>query len=68
MRKIRELSRNFTQLKAQHIYREYNKEVVLLSKAALTLEDDGLYYAEFKDGQTEIFDTLDIAFLHSFNG
>jgi ribonuclease HI len=50
MKKIRDLSRNFTQLKAQHIYREYNKEVDLLSKATLTLEEDGLYFAEFKEG------------------
>jgi hypothetical protein len=50
MKKIRDLSKNFTHLKAQHIYKEYNKEVDLLSKVALTLEEDDLYFAEVKEG------------------
>jgi hypothetical protein len=45
MTKIRVLSGKFQQLKAQHIYREYNKEVDQLSKQALQLEEDGIYYA-----------------------
>ena len=51
MKKIRDLSRNFTQLKAQHFYREYNKEVDILSKVSLTLEEYGLYFAVVKEGQ-----------------
>jgi hypothetical protein len=39
------LSGKFQQLKAQHIYREYNKEVDQLSKEALLLDEDGIYYA-----------------------
>jgi hypothetical protein len=45
MTKIRVLSKKFQQLKAQHIYREYNKEVDQLSKQAMQLEEDGIYHA-----------------------
>jgi ribonuclease HI len=45
MTKIRVLSGKFQQLKAQHIYREYNKEVDQLSKQAMQLEEDGIYHA-----------------------
>ena len=52
MKKIRDLSRNFSQLKAQHIYRGFNKEVDQLSKATLFLEEDGIYYATVTKGHT----------------
>jgi hypothetical protein len=52
MKKIRDLSRNFSQLKAQHIYRGFNMEVDQLSKATLSFEEDGLYYATVTEGQT----------------
>jgi ribonuclease HI len=45
MTKIRLLSEKFQQLKAQHIYREFNKEVDQLSKQALQLEEGVIYHA-----------------------
>jgi hypothetical protein len=39
------LSGKFQQLKAQHIYRVFNKEADQLSKEALALDEDGLYVA-----------------------
>jgi hypothetical protein len=51
MKRIRDLHRNFTELKAQHIYRECNKEADILSNATLTLEEDGLYFATIKEGK-----------------
>jgi hypothetical protein len=40
------LSGKFHHLKAQHIYKEYNKEVDQLSKQALQLEEGVIYYAK----------------------
>jgi hypothetical protein len=45
MIKNRVLSGKFQQLKAQHIYREYNDEADQLSKQAMQMEEDGIYYA-----------------------
>jgi hypothetical protein len=52
MTKIRELRRKFLQLKAQHIYIGFNKEVDQLSKETLFLEEDGIYYATVTKGHT----------------
>jgi hypothetical protein len=60
MRKIRDLSRKFTQLKIQHIYRGFNMEADQLSKEALLLEEDGLYFAAKNEGQVDLFDRTDI--------
>jgi ribonuclease HI len=46
MSKIRQLSGKFHDLKTQHIYRDYNKEVDQLSKKALQLEEVVLFYAK----------------------
>jgi hypothetical protein len=61
MTKIRVLSRKFQQLKAQHIYREFNKEADQLSKQALLLDDDGIYYAVGTGLQTKRFERLPIS-------
>jgi hypothetical protein len=45
MSKIHALSGKFHHLKAQHIYREYNKEAYHLSKIALQMEEEGIYFA-----------------------
>jgi len=45
MKRIRVLSGNFQQLKAQHIYKEYNKEANQLSKQELQRDEEGIYYA-----------------------
>jgi hypothetical protein len=50
MKKIRDLNMNFSQLKAQHIYKGFNVEADQLSKATLSLEEDGLYYATVTEG------------------
>jgi ribonuclease HI len=60
MTKIRMLSGSFQQLKAQHIYRVYNKEVDQLSKEALLLDEDGIYFAMDTEGQPENFERLAI--------
>jgi hypothetical protein len=60
MTKIRSLSRNFQQLKAHHIYRIYNKDVDQLSKEALLLDEDGIYFSKESEGQPEIFERVDI--------
>jgi hypothetical protein len=60
MSRIRELRGRFIHLKAQHIYRSYNKEVDLLSKEALLLDKDGIYYAEGNDGNTTNFIILNV--------
>jgi hypothetical protein len=52
MTKILMLSGKFQQLKAQHIYKEYNKEVDQRSKQTLMLNDDGIYYAVGTSVQT----------------
>jgi hypothetical protein len=49
------MSKNFIQIKTQHIYRIYNKEADKLSKEALLLEEDGIFIAEEHDGHTEQF-------------
>jgi hypothetical protein len=54
------LSGKFQQLKAQHIYREYNKEADQLSKQALQLDEEGIYYAVGTKIQTERFERLPI--------
>jgi hypothetical protein len=61
MTKIRVLSGSFLQLKAQHIYRAYNKEVDQLSKEALFLDEDGIHYAVGTEGHTIFFERLDIS-------
>jgi ribonuclease HI len=60
MKKIRDLNRKFTQLKIQHIYRGFNMEADQLSKATLSLEEDGLYYAAVNEGHADLFDRIDI--------
>jgi len=45
MTKNKMLSWSFQQLKAQHIYRVYNKEVDQPSKEALLLDEDGIYFS-----------------------
>jgi hypothetical protein len=45
----------------QLIYREYNKEVDQLSKQALQLDDDGIYYAMGTRIQTKRFEILPIS-------
>jgi hypothetical protein len=55
------LEKNCTQLKTQHIYKGFNKKVDLLSKTALTLEEEGLYFAAIKNGYAEFLDRLDIS-------
>jgi len=51
---------SFLQLKAQHIYRAYNKEDDQLSKEALFLDEDGIHYAVGIEGHIEDFERLDI--------
>jgi hypothetical protein len=46
MSKIQQLSGKFHLLKAQHLYREFNKEADQLSKQALHLEEGVIYYAK----------------------
>jgi hypothetical protein len=58
MQKIRMLSGRFQQLKAQHIYRDFNKEADQLSKDALVLDENGINVAGNTDGGTEIFERL----------
>jgi ribonuclease HI len=58
--RIRELNERFIQLKAQHIYRSYNKEVDLLPKYVLLLDEDGIYYAEGNDGNAANFIRLNV--------
>jgi hypothetical protein len=58
MNRIRKLNRNFTHLKAQHIFRSYNKEVDHLSKAALLLEKDGIHCARICEGETGNYERL----------
>ena len=53
---IKKLSRDFTLLKAQHIFRSYNKVVDQFSKAALLLEEDGIHYARIYEGAIENFE------------
>jgi hypothetical protein len=55
---IRVLSGRFLQLKAQHIYKAYNKEVDQLSKEALLVDDDGIYYAVGNEGNSTNFERL----------
>jgi hypothetical protein len=52
------VEREFQQLKAQHIYRDFNKEVDKLSKEALVLDENGLYVAGNTDGGTKFFERL----------
>jgi hypothetical protein len=56
--RIRELSENFQTLKIQHIYREYNREANQLSKKALLLEEEFLYYAKGVGAHVEPFKRL----------
>jgi hypothetical protein len=53
------IERDFDQIKAQHIYRIYNKEADEMSKEALLLEEDGIFYAEEHDGHTSNFERLE---------
>jgi len=47
MSKIRQLSGKYNHLKEQHIYREYNNELDMLSKHALQLEEGVIYPYKF---------------------
>jgi hypothetical protein len=58
MQKIQMLSGRFQQLKAQHIYRDFNKEVDQLSKDALVLDENGIYVPGITNGGTGIFERL----------
>jgi hypothetical protein len=59
MSRIRALSKNFVQIKAQHIYRIFNKEAYKLSKEALLLKEDGIFFAEDHDGHTGNYERLE---------
>lgn len=48
----------FQKIKAQHIYREFNKEANQLSKDALVLEENDIYVAENIEGNTKVFEKL----------
>jgi hypothetical protein len=61
MNKIRALSRQFQQIKAQHIYRTYNQVVDRLSKEALSMEEGCIYWSQEVDGQQEIFERIEIS-------
>jgi ribonuclease HI len=50
MEKIRRLSGSFLQLKAHHIYRTFNKEVDQMSKEALQLDEEGVFFSKITDG------------------
>jgi len=63
MTKIRVLSKNFLQLKIQHIYRRYKKEADQLSKEALFLEEDGIHYTVVTEGHTKKIDRLYISYI-----
>jgi ribonuclease HI len=52
MRRIKELSGKFSLLKADHIYRAYNRGADLLSKATLELEEEGIFYTVGPEGAT----------------
>jgi len=58
--KIRRLSGIFQQLKAQHIYKIYNKEVDQLSKEALHLDEDGVFFPMDSEGQPINYEILAI--------
>jgi hypothetical protein len=60
MKKIRLLSGKFQQLKAQHIYREYNEEANHLSKKPMRMEEDVIYYAVGTRKQIGRFERLSI--------
>jgi ribonuclease HI len=60
MIKIRALSRQFQQTKAQHIYINYNQVVDRLSKEALSCEEGGIYCTQEAEGQQEIFERFEI--------
>jgi ribonuclease HI len=60
MARIRVLSRNFSQLRAKHIYRAYNQEVDQLSKEALLLDEDGIYFVGGAEGDSTIFERMEI--------
>jgi hypothetical protein len=60
MTNIRELSRHFQKIKAQHIYRTYNHVVDRLSKEALFLDEGDIYWSKESNGQCEIFERMDI--------
>jgi hypothetical protein len=61
MNKIRALSRQFQQIKAQHIYRTYNRVANRLSKEALSMEEGCIYWSREVDGQQEIFERIEIS-------
>jgi len=52
----RSSSKSSRVLDAQHIYRAYNKEADEMSKEALLLEEDGIFYVEEHDGHTGNFE------------
>jgi ribonuclease HI len=58
MTKIRRLRGRFIQLKAQHIYKSFNKEADQMSKAALQWEEEGVFFTKILDGQPEIFERV----------
>jgi len=58
MQKIRILSERFQKVKAQHIYREYNKKADQLSKDALVLKENDIYIAGNIEGNVEVFERL----------
>jgi hypothetical protein len=52
------LSGSFQQVKAKHIYRDFNKEADQLSKNALVLDKNGIYVTWNNDGGTILFERL----------
>jgi len=60
MRRIRLLSGHCIQLKVEHIYIDYNQEADLLSKVALELEEEGIFYAVGHEEEAEEFERMEI--------
>jgi len=61
MSRIRALSGRFIQIKAQHIYRLYNKEADVLSKEALLLEEDIIFFVEEHNGHTNNYERIEFS-------
>jgi hypothetical protein len=58
MTRIRQMSGSFQNLKIQHIYREFNREVDQLSKHAFLMEEGYLYFAKGLGDQVESFERM----------
>jgi len=58
MSKIKRLSGRFIQLKAQHIYRTFNKEADKMSNEALQWDEEGVFFSKDVDGHPMIFERV----------